>query len=277
MNFPSQTQREEPVVSFLFDNERVFAPAAASLPPNTSYRYIHLHDIVDELNERPPMALVVEVTDSLLRYSTLLTKACKQRRPLAIIAILPKNAKAGVPLDVENWATDTLVRFSPQDLWPAVRRALARRLLISIERGVSERLGDDPLSTALHAAIYSRQPFRFVYSLAAHVGSNQKSLTDHWSQIANPSTTELHHVVAWILLLRAIEERSRHQGVARTARKLGLWRSRLERIARARTGHSVAQLETCALGDLVLAFEAQVFPAFACDAGPSRSMNTPRR
>lgn len=101
----------------------------------------------------------------------------------------------------------------------------------------------DVLRNALSVACGSVQPVRSVNQLAELAGCDRRTLWLHWSRSAeNDASLRLQDFLHWVLLLRALGEKSPMASWAHTAEKIGVHRDTLSRWANRHLGTSLGSL-----------------------------------
>jgi hypothetical protein len=172
-------------------------------------------------------------------------KARHPRHPVVLVTRWEvENARSLKDVSVEEviWLLEI-----EQALRPAVERACAREPnYVYCLAFVFEQAENLPviLREALAHACRSERPIRSVNELAASVNRNRRSLWHQWNRSIEPSTSlRLQDFLHWLLLLRALGQKTPERSWAAVAEGLGISPQTLWRYARDLTGRTLPALE----------------------------------
>lgn len=161
-----------------------------------------------------------------------LGRLCSQSRSVPVVLATRRDAEnvrltARLVLEKIVWITELQT-----ELAPAVRAAQKRRyfqLLAGIVAGQGEFT--PLLRQALVLACESRRPFLQVSELAKAVGSDRRTLWDHWHAVpVTGARPHLKDFLGWILMLKVLDLRAAGRSWPRIADRLGSTEPTLRRV-----------------------------------------------
>lgn len=246
--------RDDGTVLLLSRQERVARRLRAAVPAERPVTILRDWPRLRALASTASVAVVVEpsLTGAVVRRRISDLKRAFPFLPLVVVTEREaENVRHLTELEV-----DEIVWLSrPGTIATAIPRAISGSLLRRLARTFASCEGLDPiLRRALARLCVATRPVTGVAELADAVGRHRTTLARAWKREAEGIPWRLQDVVAWILLLRAVGQKSPDRSWNQVAHDLGVHVQTLRGYAERLRGKGLAEIDAEGSGPVVTGF-----------------------